>query len=740
VETYTWQWSPYSALLLAVALAAVISAYYIRKYRPVPWINTGTAMLFAAAAWSSAYALEISSTGLQAKILWSKVAYLGIAIVPPVWLTFVLRYTGQSKRLLRQSHIVLGIMTGIVVLLILTNELHGIVWSSLAVRPRHYLGETYVDLANTPAWGYWCFVACFVAAILLAACLLIVMLVRSRPFYRWQVFILLGGMLVDMYVGINEIWGDSYPNYLPLAFALTSLFIIWGLSYLRRGDLVAVSRRLVLESMPDPVLVLDEHNRVMSLNPACRRLIGDSNPGPIGRVLEQVWPTWAAQVGSLNQGDEIRREVTLEVDGQERAYDVRISPLTDWRDRLVSRVAVLRDISERRQTEQENEALQTQLLQARKMEAVGTLAGGIAHDFNNLLTAIQGNATLAKNTVGSDSPIYEDLREIELACMRATRLTRQLLLFSRKQPIQPIALQLNAVILELTEMLERLIGEDVTIYVHLAPDAWMVQADKGSMEQVIINLVVNARDAMPHGGEITVKTENVIVDDVYCQATPEARPGRFVRLTVSDTGIGMSQEIQERLFEPFFSTKEVGEGTGLGLSVVYGIVQQHSGWVHVYSEVSQGSTFTIHLPTAQEAAAEPAPVEEPSVQDLQGHGERILLVEDEESVREFGARVLRQNGYDVLAVSGVQEAIDVLDQDEWRFDLVFSDVVLPDQSGIELADYVLAHRPSLHILLSSGYTGQRSRWSTIRDRGLAFLEKPYTLTKLLGTIRAAIEQ
>jgi CheY-like chemotaxis protein len=267
----------------------------------------------------------------------------------------------------------------------------------------------------------------------------------------------------------------------------------------------------------------------------------------------------------------------------------------------------------------------------------------------------------------------------------------------------------------------------------------MIQADKGSIEQVIINLVVNARDAMPQGGEIILKTENVILDEVHCQATPEARPGRFVRLTVTDTGTGMSQGVLEHLFEPFFSTKEVGKGTGLGLAVVYGIVQQHEGWIQVYSEVGRGSTFTVDLPIAPEASEEEAPIEPPPVQELQGQGERILLVEDEKSVREFATRVLCQNGYDVLTAADVREAIWTLEQEDWRFDLVFSDVVLPDRSGIELADQILAHSPSPHILLSSGYPGQRSQWDTIRARGLIFLQKPYTLAELLDAIREAIK-
>jgi PAS domain S-box-containing protein len=738
VETNTWQWTPYSALLIAVALAAVISAYYIRKYRQVPWINTGTAMLLAGAAWTSAYGLELSSTGLQAKILWSKVQYLGVAIIPAVWLAFVLHYTGCGRRVLRLGHIVLGALSGVVILLVLTNELHGIMWSAMTIRPRVYLGETYPDLFKTANWGYWCFAIYFVASVLVSVWLLVEMLIRSRPFYRWQIFVLFGGIFVDMAVGVPEILGDTYPDYLSLAFTLSGVSIIWGLAYLRRGDLVAVSRRVILESIPDPIIVLDAQNRVMSLNPACEQLIGDSGSSPIGRPVEEAWPAWVAQAQLLDQADEIRQEVTLDIRGEQHVYDVQISPLTDWRERLVSRIAVLRDITEHRQAERQTAALQAQLLQARKMEAVGTLAGGIAHDFNNLLTAIQGNATLAKNALDHSSPVYEDLEEIELACMRATRLTRQLLLFSRKQPIQPIALPLNATILELTEMLERLIGEDITIYVHLAPDAWLVQADKGSIEQVILNLAVNARDAMPQGGEIILKTENVVLDEVYCQSTPEARPGQFVRLAVTDTGMGMSQKVIEHLFEPFFSTKDVGKGTGLGLAVVYGIVQQHEGWIQVYSEAGQGSTFTVHLPVAREASTEETPIKETPVHELQGQGERILLVEDEASVREFAARVLCQNGYEVLTAADVQEAIEALEQANWRFDLVFSDVVLPDKSGIELADQILAHDPSPCILLSSGYPRQRSQWDTIRTRGLVFLQKPYTLAALLAAIREAL--
>ena len=730
---------PYSPLLIAVALSAVISAYYIRKYKQVPWINIGVAMLLSGAAWSAAYAIELSSTGLQAKILWGKLQYLGIAFIPTAWMVFVLRYTGQSRRTLRWSKILLGTLSGIVILLALTSDLHDIMWSEMSIRQRSYLGETYPDLVKTAEPGYWCFVAYFCGAVVVSVYLLIRMARRSRPFYRWQIFLLLGSIALNVAIAVPEVFGDSYPEYLMLSFTVSCLAIVLGLSYLRRGDLVAVSRRMILENIPDPVMVLDASNCVVSLNPACERLIGGDVSQAIWQPVQDAWPAWSTEVGDLGQAAEIRQEITLTVGGKQRVFDTRISPLLDWQDRLVSWIAVLRDITEHKQAEEDKEALQAQLSQARKMEAVGTLAGGIAHDFNNLLTAIQGNTTLAKDATDPQSPCYEDLQEIELACMRATRLIRQLLLFSRKEPIRPISLYPNATVVELIEMLERLIGEDITIITELAPDVWMVRADKGGLEQVVINLVVNARDAMPHGGEIVVQTENAVLDEFYCQEVPDARPGRFVCLTVSDAGIGMSQEVMGHLFEPFFSTKDAGHGTGLGLAVVFGIVQQHEGWVEVYSEVGHGTTFQVYLPADQEDPVADIPEDDPPVRELQGQGERILLVEDDKSVRDFCARVLAQNGFAVLAAGDTQEAMRILEQESWRFDLVFSDVVLPDRSGLDLTDDIIAHGTPVRILLSSGYTGPRSRWETIRQRGISFLQKPYTLAQLLSAIREATD-
>jgi signal transduction histidine kinase len=535
----------------------------------------------------------------------------------------------------------------------------------------------------------------------------------------------------------ETLW-DRVQPYAPLIFAVIGLALVWGLTLLRKQDLADVAQRLVVDEQADAVLVLDAQNCIVRVNDACRRLIDPAPARLDGMPLTEVWPVWTAQAGTLHDG-ETQMEMTLESETP-HAYRVCISPVTDGRGRTLGRVATLRDVSDLKRAEEENRQLYDQLLQARKMEAIGTLSGGIAHDFNNLLTAIQGNATLAKSAIDPDTPVYYDLTEIELACRRASRLTHQLLLFSRKQSVQTEALCLNTVIDELLEMLKRLIGEDVEVSVSCAPDLWMVQVDKGSIEQMITNLVVNARDAMPHGGKIAIETRNVVLSQVHEQAMPEAHPGKYVYLSVADEGMGMDQKVVDRIFEPFFSTKEAGKGTGLGLTLVHRIVSQHKGWIQVDSELDQGSTFGVYLPALWEAP-EKEPVQEGiSLHGLKGRGERILLVEDEKSVREFSAKVLGQHGYVVVDAPDVQSAIDALEHEKWQFDLVFSDVVLPDRSGLELADQIRSYDAAFPILLSSGYTGQRSRWEAIRERGFNFLQKPYTLTDLLGAVRDAIER
>jgi len=378
---------------------------------------------------------------------------------------------------------------------------------------------------------------------------------------------------------------------------------------------------------------------------------------------------------------------------------------------------------------------QDQLLQAQKMEALGILAGGVAHDFSNQLTAIRGYADLAMMQLDETDLLYRDMKEISRAVARAAGLTRQLLFFSRRQPMEFTLLSINETVDDLLKMLNRLIGEDIAISTDLEPDLWTVQADAGSVEQVIMNLAVNARDAMPEGGELSINTQNVLLDEKQSALPPQARPGRFVCLSVVDTGVGMDEEIMQRMFEPFFSTKE--GGTGLGLSVVYGIVRQHGGWIDVESEPGHGSTFRVYLP-ALPLEAESQTQEVVSPEELRGSGEGILLVEDEEGVRSFAARVLRENGYLVFEARSAREALDIFDREKESIQLLLSDVVLPNGRGIQLVDELLSRKGDLRVLLSSGYTDDRSQWPIIRRRGFRFVQKPYALADLLQATKEAL--
>jgi signal transduction histidine kinase len=408
--------------------------------------------------------------------------------------------------------------------------------------------------------------------------------------------------------------------------------------------------------------------------------------------------------------------------------------LKELADDLAFGISAMRMRDEHRKAEEEKEKIQAQLLHSQKMEAVGTLAGGVAHDFNNLLTAIQVSADLAMMEMDETEPVYKDLKEIYRVAMNAADLSRQLLMFSRKHPMKMSSLILDKIIENLQKMLYRLLGENISIQTDLEPELWTVHADRGTIEQVIVNLVVNSRDAMPDGGVLTIKTENVVLDDEYCKSSSEAKPGKYVRLSVVDDGEGIDKEIMEHIFEPFFSTKGPGQGTGLGLSVVYGIIKQHEGWIDVLSEKGKGSAFEIYLPV-NTLRIEEKEEEKISLKKLQGSGKRILLVEDEKSVCEFTAKGLNRNGYVVFTAHNAREAFELFQKEEGNFDLIFSDVGLPGQSGLEFVEQIQADTPDLKLLLSSGYTDHKSQWPIIREKGFKFLQKPYALTDLLRVIK-----
>jgi nitrogen-specific signal transduction histidine kinase/ActR/RegA family two-component response regulator len=381
--------------------------------------------------------------------------------------------------------------------------------------------------------------------------------------------------------------------------------------------------------------------------------------------------------------------------------------------------------------------LEQELRQGQKMEALGRLAGGVAHDFNNLLTAINGYSQIMLRRLPSDDPHRGFVQEIMQAGERAAALTRQLLLFSRRETPHRRAVDLNELVEGIVRMLERVIGEDVKVVTHLAPDLHPLEADPGHVEQVVLNLAINARDAMPQGGLLTLKTENLSLADAEVRYGQGLGSGDFIHLSVADTGTGMDEDTRGRIFEPFFTTKE--KGTGLGLAVVYGIVQEHGGWIQLDSVLGVGTTFHVYLPALGEGALGSEDATSGDAVELEGGNECVLLVEDDPDVRDFVARILNDQEYTVLVAHNATDAITLFEQEQDCIDLVFTDVILPDGTGLELADELLARKEGLRILAGTGYLDDRVRPTDLAARGITLLRKPYDLPDVLRALREALQ-
>ncbi len=407
---------------------------------------------------------------------------------------------------------------------------------------------------------------------------------------------------------------------------------------------------------------------------------------------------------------------------------VAISPVRDGDGRVTNFVGVQTDVTARRQ-------LESQFLQAQKMEAVGRLAGGVAHDFNNILSVILSYAEMIGGELKPDEPLRADVEEIRTAALRAAELTRQLLAFSRQQVLETKVLSLNQILTGLERMLGRLLGADIEVTMLPAVDLGNIKADPGQIQQIIMNLCVNARDAMPQGGKLTIETANIQLDEEYVRIHHDVRAGSYVVMAVSDTGVGMDKETLARIFEPFFTTKEKGKGTGLGLATVFGIVKHSGGHIFVYSEPGKGTAFKIYFPRVGAAAETRVSATAPEVQHIGG---TILLVEDEDQVRVLARTILRRQGYVILEAPNGGEAILICEQHAGNIDLLLTDVVLPRMSGRALAERLAPLRPAMKVLYMSGYTDDAILQHGIIDSGVAFLQKPFTPTSLARKVSAVL--
>jgi len=504
------------------------------------------------------------------------------------------------------------------------------------------------------------------------------------------------------------------------------------------ADALRQSHRLlnsIMEGVNEVIFVKDLRGRYVLINSPGAQMIGHSVSEVIGKTDFEILPAETAEAVTetdaqvLHTGATHTYEVAVPFPSGVRTFLATKSPHFGPSGEVIGLVGVSLDVTDRRQLEQ-------QIQQAQKMEAIGTLSGGIAHDFNNILTVIKGYTGLLLE--GTQDPRQLALvQHVDQAADRASSLTRQLLAYSRRQVLQPKVINLNSLVMNLDKMLQRLIGEDIEMRTVAASDLGSVKADPGQIEQVIMNLAVNARDAMPKGGNLILETTNVVLDEIYAQKHPGTLAGRYVMLAVSDTGIGMDVETQSRIFEPFFTTKGIGRGTGLGLSMVYGIVKQSGGSIEVYSERGQGTTFKIYLPRIEEPVELQAAKQSLAVRP-QG-SETILLVEDDDQVRDLTAAILTSCGYIVLSANSARAVISACEQHDGDIHLLLTDVVMPGSGGTEIAQQVLARRPLTKVLYMSGYTTNAIIHHGVFDPGTHFLQKPFTPVALSAKVREVLD-
>ncbi|MCL5288083.1 MAG: response regulator [Acidobacteria bacterium] len=496
--------------------------------------------------------------------------------------------------------------------------------------------------------------------------------------------------------------------------------------------------RGVMEAAPEGILGVDREGRILLLNEQAEKMFGYARQELIGQPIETLVPEPLRERHRTHrasyQSDPRMRPMGLGLDlhgrrkdGSEFPMEISLSPLQT--DEGLCVVAIIRDITER-------QALEKRLRQAEKFEAIGQLAGGIAHDFNNVIAVMMGWAEVGMAQVDPENRVYQQFQKIRDQAGRAAGLTRQLLAFARRQILEPQNLSVNQVITQVLSLLEQVIGAHIELKTVLAPKLEVMRADPTQLEQVLINLCANARDAMPRGGQLVIETKNVEFDEDYCRLHPYARPGRYVMLSVSDSGEGIDAAKLEHVFEPFFTTKEVGKGTGLGLATVYGIVKQHNGFIHVYSEPGNGTAFRAYFPVVAAAAEK---VEKHEDQPVRGGAETILLAEDNEGLRELACEALKSLGYRVFAATDGEEAVQVFLAQRDQIALVLLDVVMPKCNGPDAYARIRAAKPDVPVVFTTGYSAESDLLNSTLKKGDTILQKPYGLSALGRKVREALD-
>jgi signal transduction histidine kinase len=707
---------PLRLLPLAIGPAILLPlAVYALRHRRVRGAIWYCLLLLAIALWSAAYAWELAAPGFTQKLLAIRIKYIGVTALPVVWIGFVLDFVARDRATLRRVTRRLAFVSGALLLTAWTNEWHELFWGPLSLEP---VGDLYTLTGRGP--GFFLNIAYTYAVLFAGLAILVTQAVQSPYLYRKRTVILVAATVLPWLgnvIFVSRVEAAGTIDSTPFLFTCTAIIAA-----------VAVFRYRVLEPIPtlldarievigDGLLIVDRELRVADLNRAAEGIIGRDRATAAGERVDRVLPNWPHTIER-----DARKDVTLPAADGDRIYDMRITPIQAGDERLTGYVVLLRDVTEHRRLEDD-------LRQAQKMESVGKLAGGIAHDFNNLLTAIIGYAALAEAEVPRGTPLSEWIEQIRRSGEQAATLTSQLLAFGRRQTLRPIDLDLNEVVDATQKMLRRLIGEQIELSVELARDLMRVHADRSQVEQVIVNLAVNARDAMARGGRLTIRTHNAAIEPRPGIGPQTPPPGAYAAITVEDTGEGIAPEILERIFEPFFTTKPLGRGTGLGLATVYGIVKQSGGDIQVQSAPARGARFTVLLPAAAGAVDLPGAAGTGAAVRMEPgiavSGATVLIVEDDAGVRGLTAQVLRDAGLKVFEAGNAAEALAIAARDSNPLDLLLTDVVLPGIDGADLAERIRALKPSLRVLFMSGYTPEEVQMTAALASDEQLLRKPF---------------
>ena len=840
--------------VVATAFTGGLAFYAWKRRRATPGTTEFALAMLAACLGILGYSLQMLSADLPSALFWARFKMVGLASAPVAMFAFALVHTGWEKWLTRKRLLLLFLMPLAIQVGVWTNNWHHLFWCAVG---QHTSGSLLLlDFDR----GIWFWAGAMYTYTLYSIGMVVlfhqIVLQRQRLSRRQALLVTLGALApisgTLLYLADLGIHPDL--DLQSLSLALGGLLVALGLFRYRLLDIVPVARAVVIESMRDGMIVLDAQGRIVDLNPAAERFIGQSAEEVVGKSAEGALADYPGLLESHPGAPSMYTRALVGQEGIQRHYELSMSPIRDHKGNEMSRVITVHDITEYKRAEaalQESEEryrgfsglslegialhdggvlvdfnpafarifgytveelaginvidviahpdyadvvrgkvasgdekpyeilarkkdgtvfplemearqvqckgralrvvsvrditerrrLQAQLRQATKMEAIGRLAGGIAHDFNNLLTIINGYSQFALDDLDDNNPLHNDLKEIRKAGERAASLTTQLLAFSRRQVMEMRVIDLNQVLVGMGKMLGRLIGEHVDLRVNLAEDLYSVKADSNQIEQIVVNLAVNARDAMSGasliGGTLTIETENVELDKQFVITHAGAKVGQYVMLSVSDTGVGMTDEVKEHIFEPFFTTKKLGKGTGLGLATIYGIVKQSNGFIYADSELGQGTTFRIYLPRIDEEP-EPAGPKEPESARPRGT-ETVLVVEDEDGVRTMAARTLRQLGYRVLEAASGAEALELCQAREEPIDLVLTDVVMPGMAGHQLVGRLRKSWQHIRALYVSGYTGDVIDYRGVWAHGVRLVQKPFTVEELATRVRQALD-